>query len=439
MQTDAAAAQSAPETRNLGWMVTFAAMGINLALGVLYSWSVISKAIPPEWGWSEAQKSLPYSIAILTFAFMMVPAGRLQDRIGPRFVAALGGLFTGAGLILASRTTSVAGYILGFGVLTGMGIGLGYASATPPALKWFSARRTGLIAGLVVSGFGLASVYVAPLANWLIKTHSIQFMLVTLGIGFVVVVSILSQLLINPKPGYRPAEPAGASSNKTAPATAVDYSWKEMLATPQFYLLWILYAFAAGAGLMIVGKLAKIVLVQGNLQAGFIFVAVLAVGNAAGRVVAGMLSDKLGRINTARIVFLLQAIMMLLLTLAKPDSPLGSLPAFVVFSALLGFNYGANLSIFPSVTRDYFGIKNLGVNYGLVFTAWGVGGFVMPYICGRVYDATQSFVLSYYIAAGLLVVALAFSFALKAPATKAETEVAEQSKVKIQLPTSEMD
>jgi len=439
MQTDTAAAQSAPEARNLGWMVTFAAMGINLALGVLYSWSVISKAIPAAWGWSEAQKSLPYSIAILVFAFMMVPAGRLQDRIGPRFVAALGGLFTGAGLILASRTTSVAGYILGFGVLTGMGIGLGYASATPPALKWFSARRTGLIAGLVVSGFGLASVYVAPLANWLIKTHSIQFMLVTLGIGFVVVVSILSQLLINPKPGYRPAEPAGASASKTAVAPAADYSPKAMLATPQFYVMWILYAFAAGAGLMIIGKLAKIVLVQGGWQNGFFFVAVMAVGNAIGRIVAGMMSDKLGRINTARIVFLFQAILMVLLTYATEGSALGSKVALAAFSALLGFNYGANLSIFPSLTKDYFGLKNFGVNYGFVFTAWGVGGFVMPYICGRVYDTTQSFVLSYYIAAGLLMVALAFSFALKAPATKAETEVDEQGKVKIQLPTSEMD
>jgi len=421
MQTDTAAAQSAPETRNLGWMVTFAAMGINLALGVLYSWSVISKAIPPEWGWIEADKSWPYSIAILTFAFMMVPAGRLQDRIGPRFVATLGGLLTGAGLILASRTTSVAGFIVGFGILTGAGIGLGYASATPPALKWFSAKRTGLIAGIVVSGFGLASVYVAPLADTLIKNHGIPYMLVTLGIGFVIIVSILSQLLINPKPGYRPAEPTDASANKTAVAPAADYTPKAMLATPQFYLLWLMYAFAAGAGLMFVGKVAMIVKVQGGLENGFFFVAILAIGNAGGRVIAGMLSDKLGRINTARIVFLLQAILMLLLTRANLGSPLASLPAFIVLSALLGFNYGSNLSVFPSVTRDYFGIKNLGVNYGLIFTAWGVGGFVMPIICGKVFDATKAFTLSYYIAAGLLVLAIALSFGLKAPAAKAKT------------------
>jgi OFA family oxalate/formate antiporter-like MFS transporter len=212
-----------------------------------------------------------------------------------------------------------------------------------------------------------------------------------------------------------------------------------MLATPQFYVMWILYAFAAGAGLMIISKIAKIVLVQGNLQAGFIFVAVLAVGNAAGRVVAGMLSDKLGRINTARIVFLFQAILMVLLTFATEGSALGSMAAFAVFSALLGFNYGANLSIFPSLTKDYFGLKNFGVNYGLVFTAWGVGGFVMPYICGRVFDATKAFTLSYYISAGLLLVAVALSFALKAPATEAEPEVVKASRVKLQLPISEMD
>ena len=388
-----------------------AAMGINLALGVLYTWSVISKAIPADWGWTEAQKSLPYSIAIITFALVMVPAGRLQDRIGPRMVATMGGLFVGAGFILASRSTTVTGFILGFGLLTGIGIGLAYASATPPALKWFSAKRTGMIAGIVVSGFGLASVYAAPLANYLTNTYSIQVMMLALGIGFLVLVTILSQLLINPGPGYRPAETAGAKAAKADPPAA-EYTWREMLATPQFYLVWVLYAFAAGAGLMIVGKLAKIVQLQGNLEAGFIFVAVLAVGNAAGRVAAGVMSDSLGRINTARIVFFFQAILIILLTFASADSALGTLAAFALFSALLGFNYGANLAIFPSITRDYFGIKNLGINYGLVFTAWGAGGFLLPYISGLVFDKTGAFTLAYYIAAALLVVAIVLSLSL---------------------------
>ncbi len=136
--------------------------------GNSYTWSVISKEIPANWGWKEAEKSWPYAIACLVFAIMMVPAGRLQDKIGPRLVATFGGLLVGAGMILASMTTSYWGYVIGFGILAGTGIGFGYASATPPAVKWFRAARTGMIAGIVVSGFGLASVYAAPLSKWLI-------------------------------------------------------------------------------------------------------------------------------------------------------------------------------------------------------------------------------------------------------------------------------
>ena len=138
-----------------GWGVTFAGMGVNLALGVLYTWSVIKKAIPSEWGWDDADKALPYSIACIVFAVMMVPAGRLQDKIGPRWVATVGGILTGLGCILASFATTVLWYVLGFGILAGAGIGLGYASATPPAVTWFPARMTGLIAGIVVARFGL--------------------------------------------------------------------------------------------------------------------------------------------------------------------------------------------------------------------------------------------------------------------------------------------
>jgi OFA family oxalate/formate antiporter-like MFS transporter len=150
-----------------GWRVTFAGMGINLALGILYTWSVISKGIPDEWNWSETDKSLPYSVACLVFCIIMVLAGRLQDKFGPRVVAATGGLLVGVGFIVASMTTTPLVFVIGFGVLAGAGIGFGYASATPPALKWFPAAKTGMIAGIVVSGFGLASVYAAPLAKWL--------------------------------------------------------------------------------------------------------------------------------------------------------------------------------------------------------------------------------------------------------------------------------
>ena len=174
---------STETVKNLGWRVTFAGLGINMALGILYTWSVISKRIPEEWGWNENDKSLPYMFACLVFSLIMVLAGRMQDKIGPRIVATLGGILVGVGFIVAASTTSLAGFVTGFGILAGAGIGFGYASATPAAVKWFPPAKTGLIAGIVVSGFGLASVYAAPLAKWLMVTYGFKTMLLTIPVG----------------------------------------------------------------------------------------------------------------------------------------------------------------------------------------------------------------------------------------------------------------
>ncbi|MFM1941899.1 MAG: hypothetical protein RI897_881 [Verrucomicrobiota bacterium] len=401
---------------NRGWTVTFAGTGINLALGVLYTWSVISKGVPAEWEWSETDKSLPYAIACLVFCLIMVPAGRMQDKTGPRIVATIGGILVGLGLILASRTTSAMGYILGFGVLAGAGIGFGYASATPPAVKWFPASKTGLIAGLVVSGFGLASVYAAPLAKYLTSTYGLPTMVLSFGVGFLIIVVGLAQLLCPPPAGY---VPAGTPSSKTGGAAATktpdDYSPAEMLRTWQFYALWFMYACGAGAGLMIIGKLALIAKVQASLELGFILVAVLAVGNGGGRILAGFMSDKIGRSNTLRICFAMQAVMIVLVALTKQGNALASPGLMALLSALIGANYGANLALFPSVTKDYYGLKNFGVNYGLVFTAWGLGGFMLSLLAGKVYDQSQTFNFAYYCSAALLVAAAVVTFFVRPP------------------------
>lgn len=403
--------------KNRGWQVTLAGLGINLALGVLYSWSVISKGIPEGWGWSEADRSLPYSVACLVFALIMVPAGRMQDRIGPRFVASIGGLLVGIGMLAASQTTTVLGFIIGFGLLAGAGIGFGYASATPPAVKWFAAARTGLIAGIVVSGFGLASVYVAPLVKEMIQAYGLSETMMILGIGFLVVVVGLAQLLQPPPSGYVPAGTVPPTPGATA--VKVDYDPGEMLKTWQFYVLWFMYACAAGAGLMIISKLAKMVEVQAGVTLGFILVAILAVGNGAGRIIAGMLSDKIGRKMTLFICFVLQAVSIMLLSQAETGNALGNTFILAVLSALIGANYGANLSLFPSITKDFYGIRNFGVNYGLVFTSWGLGGFMLSILAGRVYDQTLTFAFAYYCSAVLLAVAAAMTFTIKPPRQKA--------------------
>lgn len=395
-----------------GWVVTFAGLGVNLALGVLYAWSVIAKSLTADWGWSAGQASLPYAIACGVFAVAMVFAGRAQDKYGPRLVASLGGVFTGAGLIVASfatpeRTWPIA---VGFGLLSGLGIGLGYAAATPAAVKWFPPQRKGLITGLVVAGFGLASVYIAPTTTWLLHTQGVDGTFRTLGIAFLVVVVGLAQLLVNPPAGY---VPAGAEAAKKAVSSAGDkrdFDWREMVRTKQFALLWLMYAFASFAGLMIIGHMAKIAALQMvGIDLGFVLVAVLAVGNALGRVVAGVVSDRIGGVRTMLVVFVLQAAMMGVLSIS------GTPGMLVPVAAAVGFCYGANLSLFPSTTAGFFGTTHLGVNYGLVFTAWGVGGVFGSMTAGSIVDSTGSYAVAYAIAAGLCVLAAGLTFATKAP------------------------
>ncbi len=398
--------------KNLGWRVVFAGLGINLALGILYTWSVISQNIPAVWGWNESDKSWPYSVAVLVFCLVMVPAGRMQDKLGPRIVAAIGGVLVGLGFIVASLTTSLFGFVLGFGVLAGAGIGFGYASCTPPAVKWFPAAKTGMIAGIVVSGFGLASVYAAPLTNWLITTYSFQMAMLTLGISFLVIVVGLAMVLKAPPADY---VPPGSVPVKGDLGKKAEYLPKEMLKTHQFYLIWFMFACGAGAGLMIIGKLAAIADKQVGISLGFLLVAVLAIGNGGGRVLAGILSDKIGRNAMMFISFVLQAIMIILVSQATPDNILGSIPIMALLSALVGANYGANLTLFPSITKDFYGLKNFGVNYGLVFTAWGVGGFLLAKLAGSMYVKYQTFDVAYYSASILLVIAASIVFFVKAP------------------------
>jgi OFA family oxalate/formate antiporter-like MFS transporter len=425
------ATESKPEFKNYGWRVTFAGMGINLALGILYTWSVISKHVPDEWGWNENDKSLPYMVACLIFSLIMVPAGRMQDKIGPRHVATIGGVLVGLGFVLASMTSSLAVFVIGFGVLAGAGIGFGYASATPPAVKWFPPAKTGLIAGIVVSGFGLASVYAAPLSRWLIISCGFKTAILILGIGFLVVVVSLAQLIRSPhkvlqfikeygevgrlKQQAMAREKAEAEGKELPANKKEEFAPKEMLGTIQFYLLWFMYACGAGAGLMIISKLAAIADKQVGISLGFVLVAVLAVGNGGGRIVAGMLSDKIGRKSTMILCFVFQAVLIILLSQASDKNDIGTIPAMAIISALIGANYGANLSLFPSITKDFYGLKSFGMNYGLVFTSWGVGGFMLAYLAGRMYQVHQTFAYAYYGASTLLILAAVTAIFLKPP------------------------
>ena len=397
-----------------GWLVTIAGTAALLALGVLYSWSVFKANIPAEWGWLESQKSLPYSVACVVFSIMTFVGARLLVRYSPRLIVSAGGVMAGLGVIISSFSSSPWAFTLAFGVLLGSGIGFVYASAGPTALKWFASSKTGLISGIVVAGFGMGSFWVAPLARRLMESFGLQTTMLYLGIGMLLAVVGFAQFLVNPPDDFVPAGDEKAKSNSIN--TNKDFTIKETTRTWQFYVIWIVFAFGSGAGLMIIGNLASIVKNQIGLPAfSAIAVSALALGNGGGRVLYGILSDKIGRRNTLLIAFVMQAFLIGGLFFAQTSSLLSNVTLLMIFVALVGANYGANLAVIPAMMKDYYGAKNLATNYGVVYTAWGLGGFMVSQLGSLIMDNYGSYDYAYVLAAAMLVAGSVLMIGLRSP------------------------
>jgi nitrate/nitrite transporter NarK len=370
-------------------------------------------AIEKDFGWKGDQLNDPYALCCLVFAFAMILAGRCQDKFGPRVTASIGGLLVGAGMILISTNNSYSTWLLGFGVLVGVGIGFGYSSATPPALKWFPPAKTGLVAGIVVAGFGLAPVYLAPTSQFLLGHFGLQKSMLIFGLTFTVIVCGLAQLLKNPPAGFV----AAPQNSATAKISVVSSTPGEMLRSPMFYLLWLIYFIGAGAGLMVISSVSGMAK-KSMGESAFVAVAVMAIGNAGGRILSGILSDKIGRRWTLFLVLLIQAALMFIAIPITANK--GTTPALIVLLAtFIGFNYGANLALFPSLTKDFWGLKSFGMNYGILFTAWGVGGFVLSRLQQMLTVANHgSFENSFIVAGAFLLGGTALTLFIKPPTAK---------------------
>ena len=391
--------------RNPGWRVVAAGTGINLALGILYAWSIFKSAIEKDFGWDPARLNDPYAVCCLVFSFVMILGGRCQDRFGPKWTAVLGGVLVAAGLGISSQSSDYLVWVLGFGVLAGIGIGFGYSAATPPALKWFPASMTGKVAGVVVAGFGLAPLYIAPLTDLLLKKGGVGFATLFYSLFFLISVCGLAMLLKNP-------EEKALVAGKNSPDLQVSVHPLGLFVRKDFYLLWMIYFIASGAGLMVISSINGMAK-KSMGEMAFLAVVVLALGNASGRVVAGFVSDKIGRKVTLLGVTILQAICMLL---AVPVTETLSFPILLVLLATaIGFHYGANLCLFPVFAKDLYGLKNFGVNYGILFTAWGAGGFVLSRLQQMLKASSGNFRSSFLVAAAFLVVGALLTLLLDKP------------------------
>ncbi|MBC7004853.1 OFA family MFS transporter [Photobacterium sp. BZF1] len=393
--------------------ILLAGFCINLCMGILYAWSVFKQALVLDMGWSDADASMPYSVAVITFALSLLVAGVLQDKMGPRKILILGTTLVGSGMIISSFATSPLLLLITFGLMTGAGIGFGYACLAPSAMKWFHPSKKGLVNGLIAAGFGLAAVYLAPLTSLLIESFGISTSFLILGVAILLISVPLASTITNPPAGYQPPVPANYKAKAAKP---VDIQWRAMLKTPQFYSLWIMFALASSAGLMVIGNITLIASQQANITEAAFLVVVLSIFNSGGRVAAGILADKIGGLRTLTIAFIMQGINMALF--ASFDSSF----TLIVGAALAGVGYGTLLAVFPTLTAEFYGLKNYGANFGVLYTAWGVSGFIGSAITAIAMGTTGNYTLAYTICA----VMLAFNVLLSVVTKPVDAEALEK-------------
>jgi len=422
------------QTPMRAWVVVAAGTTVNLCLGILYAWSIwkanlVGSAEHPAGsamgglneGWlylTDAQATWAYAVCGVTFALSMIPGGILQDKLGPRLGATLGGLFLGGGCILAGLGRSYLALIVGFGVLGGIGMGLGYAAATPAAVKWFGPHRRGLVAGLVVGGYGAAAIYISPTAKYLIAAYGISGSFIALGVFFAIVIVAAAQLLSSPGSDYRPA--AASSAAKAAPKsqsmTQVQWSARDMLGTWQYFAMLFLFIASAQSGLLVIANAAPL-LNQTAASGGFLAANAWLLAsfgglvNAAGRVGTGIYSDRIGR-RRAYLINGLATVVCLLLTPAIMRS--GSVPLLFLAVGVAYWQYGGGLALMPAMTADYFGANDLGIKYGLVFLGWGIA-FLVPQLAGYIRDQTGTLDYAFYISGILMLAAVGLSSAVSRP------------------------
>jgi len=389
------------------WLVVVGAILIQLALGAIYAWSVFTARLTDVAGayaFSASQTAWVFSTGLATFAIVMVLAGRVLPRVGPRRLAVAGGLLLGTGYLLGGIFgASFWVQLTCIGIIGGAGIGLAYVVPISVCVKWFPDKK-GLITGLAVAGFGFgATLWVKFAGSWfggLLNTTNVfglpgvQSVFVIYGVALLALVLLGSVVMVNPPEGYQPAGWTPPTSENGDHEGAVEFRARDMLRTPQFYMLWSVFFSAGVAGLMVIYciKLFGIDALEHNGVAGAgaitgTAMAWYAIFNGLGRIAWGSVSDRIGRKRTITLMAVLQG--MTMLATYHVFISFGMVYGFILAAALIGFNYGGSFALFPAITADYFGNKNVGSNYGWIFTAYGVAGLAGPLLAGYFKDAAE--------------------------------------------------
>lgn len=386
------------------WIIVVAAIVVQMCLGAVYAFSVLVPPLEAEFHWTRIETSPAFTIALLVFALSMIPAGRLQDRKGPAIVATLGGILLVAGMVLSSFTSSLMWFYVSYGIVGGLGLGLAYVTPIATCVKWFPDKK-GLITGLAVFGFGAGSIVFSPLWTYLIGFFGWRNTFLATGILFALLVLPFAQLLKNPAQGFCPEGWKPPEKAKTAR----DYGPGRMLRTTAMFLLWASFWFGTTAGLMMIGaaKQATMELAVLDGVTASLAVSVLGFFNAFGRVIWGFSGDRFGREKILPLIFAICSGALFLI--AFIHEPL----IFVIGMFIVGLTFGGFLALYPAITADFYGTKNLGINYGIIFTAYGAGAVLGPLMAGYFKTFANSYVPAFYVAGSLAFVGIILALFVK--------------------------
>ncbi|MBN1678417.1 MAG: OFA family MFS transporter [Candidatus Thermoplasmatota archaeon] len=407
------------------WIVVAGALLIQLALGSLYAFSIFTSELSKSLGYDAASFQILgiFAAAIAVFAFTVIFAGRIQDRKGPRVVATMGGLILGAGYVLSTfATENIVLMYTTFGIIGGIGLGFGYVCPLAAGVKWFPDKK-GLVSGIAVAGFGAGAFIFTQVGKALIDSYGLADACVYLGLIYMAMVVVGAQLLTNPPAGWLPKGYVPSANDKNN-GRKVDYTQKEMMRTRSFLMLWVMFALSGTAGLMMISNVKNLAIFLDPTSTTMVvaefqtIAGILALFNAAGRIGWGKLSDKLGRTNTLKLMFLIQAIILFGAAGFFALRPTGEIVQFVgltSLASLVGFTFGGNFALFPSTTSEYYGTKNFGNNYGYVFTSYGLAGALGALIPG-VLAGSQSGFVYVFVAVGIAsLVAFGVALATRPP------------------------
>ena len=397
-----------PTTPNR-WVIAAAGVVMQIALGAIYAWSVFRTPLIEAFGWTISEVTLTFTIAIFVVGFATFGGGIWMRRSGPRTVALAAGVLYGLGIFLASLTNGRLWWLYGsYGLLGGIGLGLGYIVPVATLVKWFPDKR-GMITGLAVAGFGAGALITAPIATRLIGTIGVLNTFAALGVVYLVMVLGAALFMQDPPAGYKPAGWVPPVTNRQQHATA--YTLASALRSWQWYGLWALLFLNTTAGIAIISQAAPMAQEITNVSAAIAAatVGLISIANGVGRLFWAWLSDFVGRRTVFLIMFPLQAVVFWLLPSAA------SLTAFAALTLVILLCYGGGFGTMPAFAADYFGTAHVGSIYGLMLTAWSFAGVVGPTLIASLRENTGSYNQAMYLIAGLMLMSTVIPLLVRPP------------------------